>query len=253
MNYRPPAPYFWHKFWGLSWWWKGPILGVTALVILGGISAAVGGGGDDKPETVAQVATKDATKQATVQATVKTTTAAATVRPTAAPTPAPTPAPAVPSFGSGTKRVGQDIVPGVYRGNLVGGFCYWARLKGFSGEIADIIANENTNDPEIVEIAPTDAGFNSNRCGDWKQDLTPITSSLTASFQGGTFAVGVDIAPATWAASGGSGCYWARLSGFGGTIDQIIANENPSASAVVTIADTDVGFTTHRCGTWTKQ
>lgn len=69
-----------------------------------------------------------------------------------------------------------------------------------------------------------------------------------------TLRVGVDIQPGTYQnPSPGALCYWARLSGFGGTFDEIIANDNVSGPAIVTIAPTDVGFTYHDCaGAWVR-
>lgn len=74
------------------------------------------------------------------------------------------------------------------------------------------------------------------------------------SFGNGTHRVGVDIAPGTYVAPGGSGCYWERQSVFGGSgVDAIIANEFArGGQVVVTIAATDKGFKTSGCGTWTK-
>ena len=76
-----------------------------------------------------------------------------------------------------------------------------------------------------MTISPTDKGFRTEGCGTWTSDLSPITSSPTAPLVGGTYFVGSDIAPGTWRSSGGTGCYWARLSGFSGTSDDIIAND----------------------------
>ncbi len=70
------------------------------------------------------------------------------------------------SFPDGMYIIGTDIEPGTYRSSGATG-CYFARLAGFSGGFGDIIANENTDAPAVVEIAPTDAGFQSNRCGTW--------------------------------------------------------------------------------------
>jgi hypothetical protein len=264
MQYRPPVPYLWHRFWGLSWWWKGPILGALGIFLLSGIAAAAGGGGGEKDdeatraeETRTASATRTrspATTRPVTRAPIPTTTAptpspAATPAPTAPPTPA---GPAT-SFGSGTKRVGQDIAPGTYRGNVDGNFCYFERLSGFGGTIDDIITNDNTSAPEIVTIAPTDVGFNSERCGEWKQGLSPITASPTAPFGDGTFAVGIDIAPGTWSAPGGSGCYFERQSGFGHTTDEIITNDFGSVTPIVTISASDVGFSSDGCGGWTLQ
>lgn len=69
----------------------------------------------------------------------------------------------------------------------------------------------------------------------------------------GTFRVGVDIAPGTYRAANPDGsCYWARLSGMGGTLNEIIANDNTTGPAVVTIATTDAAFQSAGCGGWTK-
>ena len=71
-------------------------------------------------------------------------------------------------------------------------------------------------------------------------------------FGPGTFRVGVDIGPGTYRNSDSSGgCYWARLSGFGGTPGEIIASNFTLSPEVVTISPTDVGFTSVACGVWT--
>ena len=61
------------------------------------------------------------------------------------------------------------------------------------------------------------------------------------------------MAPGTYRSSLGDGCYWARLSGFGGTLNEIKANDyRTGGRAIVTIKSSDKGFTSSRCGTWTK-
>jgi hypothetical protein len=70
-------------------------------------------------------------------------------------------------------------------------------------------------------------------------------------FGNGTHRVGVDIAPGTYVAAGGTGCYWERQSVFGGGLDSIIANDlSRGGQVVVTIAASDKGFKTSGCGTW---
>ena len=70
-------------------------------------------------------------------------------------------------------------------------------------------------------------------------------------FESGTHIVGPQLAPGTYITPNVSGlCYWARLSGFGGTADDVIADASPSGQAVVTIEPTDVGFVSEDCGTW---
>jgi len=73
-------------------------------------------------------------------------------------------------------------------------------------------------------------------------------------FGQGTFIVNTDMKPGTYRSSKGDGCYWARLSGFTGTLSKIIANDfRTSGTALVTIRSTDKGFQSSSCGTWTRQ
>ena len=70
----------------------------------------------------------------------------------------------------------------------------------------------------------------------------------------GTYRVGVDIAPGIYHTSGGSDfCYWERTSGFGGTLDEVIANDiTEGGPTTVEIKASDAGFTTNGCGTWVR-
>lgn len=156
-----------------------------------------------------------------------------------------------PSFKNGQHAVGTDIQPGTYRTRTASGGCYFARLSGFDGSLDEIISNTNTGAPAVITIEPTDKGFQSTRCGTWTQDLSRITESMT-TFGDGTYIVGTDIEAGTYKNQGGDGCYYSRLSGFGGTLGNILANENTNDVAIVTIRSTDKGFTSSRCGTWTK-
>lgn len=74
-------------------------------------------------------------------------------------------------ISDGTYIVGQDIQPGTYRtagpaSELVDN-CYWARLKGTSGELGEIIANQNLAGPGVVTIAPSDGAFETMGCKPW--------------------------------------------------------------------------------------
>jgi hypothetical protein len=155
------------------------------------------------------------------------------------------------TFGNGTYTVGQTVQAGTYRAPGPGDNCYWERLSGFGGASSDIIANNTTGDPSVVTIAATDKGFRTEGCGTWTSDLSAITKSQT-SFPAGTYIVNTDIAPGTFSAPGGDTCYWARLSEFGGSTSDIIANDNATGSVTVTIAATDKGFESSSCGTFTK-
>jgi hypothetical protein len=169
-------------------------------------------------------------------------------KPTA--TPSPTPVPYA-HFDDGTFIVGKDIQPGTYRTRDASSGCYYARLKGFGGSVDDIIANDNTDFPAIVTIVSSDKGFQSGNCGDWTKDLSSITTSKT-TFSDGMYIVGTDIKPGTYKSSGQTGCYYARLSGFGNTTDDILANDNTDTPAIVTISSSDAGFQSKGCGNWSK-
>jgi hypothetical protein len=71
-------------------------------------------------------------------------------------------------FGDGYFIVGVDIAPGTYRVDAKAN-CYWERLRNFSGQTSGIITNDLPHGQTIVEIATTDAGFNSSGCGDWEK------------------------------------------------------------------------------------
>lgn len=73
----------------------------------------------------------------------------------------------------GTWRVGPHIEPGLYRAippdeGLFSG-CYWARLRGLTGNFDEIIANDNTQNPTYVRILDTDTAFESEGCGTWSK------------------------------------------------------------------------------------
>ena len=86
---------------------------------------------------------------------------------------------------------------------------------------------------------------------------SPVTVTTTATprvaFSDGTYRVGPDIAAGTYrSVATADNCYWARLSGFGGTLDDIIANYFGNSPTIVTIAPADVGFRASNCGGWTR-
>ena len=64
--------------------------------------------------------------------------------------------------------------------------------------------------------------------------------------------MGTDLTPGTYRTEGGDLCTWSRLSGFGGTTDEIIAIDIASGPTVVTIGSSDVGFSTDGCADWAQ-
>ena len=75
----------------------------------------------------------------------------------------------VTSFGEGTYRVGEDIMPGTYRAPGTSGNCYWERAKDTEGGSDSIISNHWAPGPSVVTISPSDAVFQSQRCGTWQK------------------------------------------------------------------------------------
>lgn len=214
-------------------WWIG--LAVVAMILIGVIGALAGSGGDDSsdagtdPFTTAPDDDDDDTGT-----TVERTT---TTEP--------------PGFGGGVKLVGSEIQPGRYVSNNDGGGCYYARLRDTSGEFDAIITNGNPDGRAVVDIAQSDGAFDSQRCARWVPWSPPSVAPLT-SFSDGDWAVGFEIEPGTYRSDSGSGCYWERAKGFGHDFGEIITNANPEGTPTVTIASSDVRFTSQRCGTWTK-
>lgn len=85
------------------------------------------------------------------------------------PPPATEPAPSGPAttIPPGIYAVGEDILPGRYR-SAGGSFCYWATLRGRSGEFDEIIANDiSEGGAQIVEIGEEVAYFETNGCDTW--------------------------------------------------------------------------------------
>lgn len=112
-------------------------------------------------------------------------------------------------------------------------------------EFSDAFGSPN----EAVDVSkdrPSDSGSSSSD-GSLSTSAGPVDS-----FGDGTHIVGEDIEPGTYRNSGNSSCYWARLSGFSGTTDSILANDNTRDQAIVTIESSDRAFQAKRCGTWTK-
>lgn len=73
----------------------------------------------------------------------------------------------------------------------------------------------------------------------------------------GTYEVGVDVKPGrykTVVPDDSRNCYWARLKNDSGELSAIIANENnsPGARVSVTIKKSDKFFSSRGCGDWTK-
>jgi hypothetical protein len=179
--------------------------------------------------------------------------------PSSQPTPSPTPSapPTTPPSQSasitipdGRHEVGVDIEAGTYRLRAPATFCSFQRLRSFGGTSEDFIIDAIVPGYAVVTIKPTDLGFSSVDCGGWSSDLSAVTASKRAIDGDGIYIVGTDILPGTWRSTGGKDCYWARLRGFTGVNEELLANDIVNVATTVTILPGDVGFETNRCGSW---
>ena len=167
-------------------------------------------------------------------------------------------------FGGGVYHVGSEIAPGRYRiASLDGldGFCWWARLSGFGGTTEEYLGWYNAkwySHSAIVDISSSDTGFASSRCGAWTTAGEPLIAPGDA-IPGGAFLVGEEIAPGRYQQTTPStsreySCEWKRVSGFGGSDEEVIeaGSAPPEATAIVDVAATDTGFVSRWCGPWTR-
>jgi len=160
------------------------------------------------------------------------------------------------SFGPGQYRVGTDIPAGRYYSDPNDG-CHYQRVRSFGGTSADTITDNfvQFNAAQwIVDLSATDAGFVTDaNCGKW---FTTAREGLKVTITPGMWTVGAQITPGSYRTeSSAPGCYWQRLSNFGGATEAIIANNltNSAGPQIVTIAATDVGFSSNvECGTWSR-
>ena len=210
-----------------------------------------------QPAPTTTAAASDEAAPAEPEASPPTTEAPTPAVTTEAPTPAvtteaPTPAvtePPTRMLFNGTWLVGSDIEPGRYR-LYADNACYWARLAGFSGDLDDILANENNWNGGyfIVDVLANDTGFELScwndgaRIVDGYSDIGEPLTPESPIIPSGVYAVGDDIAPGLYRLNGD--CYWARLAGFSGDLDDILANENNwnGGQFVVEIQPGDTGF-----------
>lgn len=68
----------------------------------------------------------------------------------------------------------------------------------------------------------------------------------------GTYLVGSDIQPGTYRAAASSGCYWERESGTGGSVGDIIANDNADGPVVITVRSSDAALKVSGCADFHK-
>jgi hypothetical protein len=122
----------------------------------------------------------------------------------------------------------------------------------------DLVFRLGDDESTAVHLLLTYSPFVATPAPTARPTAAPPTAPPTApppSFriiEDGIWEVGVDIKAGTYRMREPSSfCYWARLKGFDGTLNDIIANGNESdAYGVVTIKSTDAGFESNGCYEW---
>ncbi|MEU0403438.1 hypothetical protein ABZ318_25030 [Streptomyces sp. NPDC006197] len=77
-----------------------------------------------------------------------------------------------PAPASNGIRGGREVRPGTYRSAGPaegGGSCYWARLRGTTGNDGEIIANGAGKSQATVTVLDTDKAFQTTGCQTWKR------------------------------------------------------------------------------------
>ena len=142
----------------------------------------------------------------------------------------------------------NTATPGLWH-TFGGNGCYWARLDG-NGTVLG--GESSTSGPRYAQVKSGDTWFRTTNCVTWVQADGPFDRRVGvngSTFGNGDFRVGKDIGSGTYIASQPVGCYWARLSGFGGQQSDIL--ESHVGSGEAEIAPSDAGFSSTGCGTWT--
>ena len=103
------------------------------------------------------------------------------------------------------------------------------------------------------QTSPTIAPASTSGVPPTETPVPPTPTPAVFTFGSGTKIVRAEVAPGTYRTRpGSSSCFWTRLSGFGGTFEEIIANDFGSGPAIVTIAAGDVGFDSSGCSDWSE-
>ncbi len=120
-------------------------------------------------------------------------------------------------------------------------------MSGVSGELSDIIANDNAVGQFYIEVLPTDkylkVACNIIPLNAWPEPVDPLSD-----IEPGVYLIDRDIAPGTYRGEAGAGvldsCYWARLSGVSGEFSDLIANDNAVGPYFVNVEDSDFALST---------
>ena len=158
-----------------------------------------------------------------------------------------TSSPAPTSVFPGTYEIGNEMAPGVYRGEASkGSFCKWARLNALNQDPDSIIAMGLHEGPFYVELQSDDVAF-TTEC-----ELLPIAhleprDPLLTSVPPGMYVVGLDIGSGEYKGKPREDlfCFWQRMNNFRGEDDSTIAWDLSGEEYVVEVDPTDFAVEFH--------
>ncbi len=115
------------------------------------------------------------------------------------------------------------------------------------GAVGVGIGSDDSSEPVTAHSSPSVEA-------DTTEEASP-SPEASASIEEGLWMVGEDIQPGIYRAvipDDSASCYWERLSGLSGSLDDIIANGlgEPGEQVFVSIAASDLAFNSDGCGTW---
>ena len=141
----------------------------------------------------------------------------------------------------GTYKVGEEIAPGVYRGEAEEDtFCKWARLNDLNEDPESVTALGLREGQFYVEVQASDVGF-TTEC-----PLVPIGNlkprdPQSAEISPGMYIVGLDIGPGTYEGKPDEElfCFWQRLNNFREDDESTIEWDIPGEEYVVEVSPSD--------------
>lgn len=117
------------------------------------------------------------------------------------------------------------------------------------GAVANVQQREDATNQRQSDLDKERAALNARELALKPKEEAAKSSRIT---EDGMYLVGKDVQPGQYKTTGSDRCYWARLKGSGGSLDDIIANGSPDGQGFVTISASDKLFETKHCGVWEK-
>lgn len=174
------------------------------------------------------------------------------------------------AFGDGADTLaGIEHVIGSSHGDSLFGSAVANRLEGRGGN-DEIVGNKGKDDliggagGDVLDGGSGDDTLEGNVGWDLHDGKAGVDQCLSAelrvrcesgikTFGGGIWLVTEEVPAGYYRnTSSSSGCYWARLSGFSGDLDDIIANEFTYDRDIVEVTGGEKGMESSSCGTWTN-